>query len=80
MWAFAPRLWVRGCEVITLELTLHEAELLGQALAGHSTHVEKVCESFAGNEDKYRAAHDYFKQKLKDVQLLHVKVVQARVG
>lgn len=66
--------------MITLTLTLAEAKLLGEALAGHSTHVEKVCESFDGGDEKYRAAHDYFKQKLKDVQLLHVKVVQARVG
>lgn len=65
--------------MITVEFTLAELRMLGEALAGHSTHVGKVVDSFQGSDDNYRAAHDYFKQKLEDVQLLHVKVIQARV-
>lgn len=66
--------------MINLSLTIAEATILGEALAGHSTQVEQIVQSFTGCEDKYRAAYDHFKQKLKDVQHLHVKVIQARVG
>lgn len=61
--------------MIHLELTQEECRLLGEALAGHSTHVSKMCESFARSA-KYNAAHRYFKGKSEALTALHVKVIQ----
>lgn len=63
-----------------VDLTNEELALLGQALAGLSTHVSTVCDSFAGSDPKYNAAHEYFKGKRDAVAALHVKVIQAKVG